>query len=53
MKKRMLKKLAIIVAPIVWRKIQQRRRGGHQGGHHHGGHHHGHHHGYGRKRSWL
>jgi len=26
--KRWLKRLAILAAPIVWRKIQERRRGG-------------------------
>ncbi len=26
--KKLLKRLAIMAAPIIWRKIQQRRRGG-------------------------
>lgn len=40
--KKLLKRLAILAAPIVWRKIKQRRRGGHG----HKGH-------GGRRRGWL
>ncbi len=47
--KKLLRRLAIMAAPIVWRKIKERRRGGHRGGHH-GGHHGG---GHGRRRGWL
>ena len=43
--KTLLRRLAIMAAPIVWRKIKERRRGGHHGGGHGGGH--------GRRRGWL
>ena len=46
-----LRRLAIMAAPIVWRKIQQRRRGGHHRGHH--GHRGWGHKGHGRRRGWL
>ena len=39
--KKLLRRLAIMAAPIVWRKIKQSRRGGHHGG------------GHGRRRGWL
>ena len=42
--KKLLRRLAIMAAPIVLRKIQARRRGGH---------HRGHHRGHGRRRGWL
>jgi hypothetical protein len=43
--KKLLRRLAIMAAPIVWRKIKQRRRDGHHGRHHGWGH--------GRRRGWL
>ncbi len=39
--KKWLRRLAIMAAPIVWRKIKERRRGGSHGESH------------GRRRGWL
>ena len=40
--KKLLMRLAILAAPIIWRRIQEGRRGGHHG-----------HRGHARRRGWL
>ena len=54
MKKKVLKRIAILAAPIIWRKLRGRRgrRHGHRFGHH-GWHRHHRHHGHKRRRIWL
>ncbi len=51
MKKRVLKKIAILAAPVVWRRLRgkrSRRPGGH-----HRRHRHPHYHGHKRRGIWL
>ncbi len=53
MRKKVLKRIALLVAPIIWRKIRGRR--GHRRGHRHGYRywHSAHKRGYKRRRIWL
>ena len=54
MRKRVLKKIAILAAPIIWRKLRGRRSRHHWHRHKHHGWHRGHrHHGHKRRRVWL
>lgn len=48
MRKKVFKRIALLVAPIIWRKIRGRR-----GHHSYRGRHHSHHPGHKRRRVWL
>jgi hypothetical protein len=52
MKKRALKKIAILAAPIIWRRIRGR-RAPHSWHRHHGWHGRSHHFGHKRRGIWL
>ena len=52
MKKRVLKKIAVLAAPIIWRRIRGR-RGRHSWHRHHGWHGRSHHFGHKRRGVWL
>lgn len=54
MSKRTLKRIAILVAPIIWRRIRGGRSRHHWRGHrHHSWHRRPHHCGHARRRVWL
>ena len=53
MKKRLLKKIAVLAAPIIWRRIRGRRGRHHNWHHHRGWHGRSHHFGHKRRGIWL
>jgi hypothetical protein len=53
MRKRVLKKIAILAAPIIWRRIRGRRRHRWSRHGHHHWYHRSHHRGHGRRGVWL
>ena len=53
MKKSVLKKIAILAAPIIWRKLRGKRSRHHWRGGHHGHRRWYHHHGHKRRGIWL
>jgi hypothetical protein len=53
MKKRLLKKIAVLAAPIIWRRIRGRRGRHHSWHRHRGWHGRSHHFGHKRRGIWL